>query len=114
MVLGGPGWSIPWSASRLMSRPRGVAPVGRDLITARLAIAIRVAVATWFPVATGRLSRRAAPSHQGYCHDALPRRDGIAMACGGATVPVLPRVVSVAGLCVGVCPRASFALRTFW
>ncbi|MQM00982.1 hypothetical protein Taro_033730, partial [Colocasia esculenta] len=35
------------------------------------------------------------------------------MACGGATVPVLPRVVSVASSCVGVCPRAGFALRTF-
>ncbi|MQL76627.1 hypothetical protein Taro_009005 [Colocasia esculenta] len=114
MVLGGPRWSIPWSASRLMSRPRGVAPVGRGLIAARLAVAIRVVIATWFPVMTGRLSRRAAPSHQGYCHGVLPRRDGIVTACGGATVPVLPRVVSVASLCVGVCPRAGFTLRTFW
>ncbi|MQM14809.1 hypothetical protein Taro_047744 [Colocasia esculenta] len=92
----------------------GVAPVGRGLIAARLAVAIRVAVATWFPIATGRMSRRAALSHQGYCRGALPRRDGIATACGGATVPVLPRVVSVASLCVGMCPRAGFALRTFW
>ncbi|MQL85790.1 hypothetical protein Taro_018315, partial [Colocasia esculenta] len=35
------------------------------------------------------------------------------MACWAATVPLLPRVVFVAGLCVGVCPRAGFALRTF-
>ncbi|MQM07216.1 hypothetical protein Taro_040050 [Colocasia esculenta] len=47
------------------------------------------------------------------CRGALPRRDGIATACGGATVPVLPRVASVASLCVGVYHRAGFALRTF-
>ncbi|MQL77276.1 hypothetical protein Taro_009669 [Colocasia esculenta] len=35
------------------------------------------------------------------------------MACGGVTVPVGASGVSVARLCVGVCPRAGFALRTF-
>ncbi|MQL98572.1 hypothetical protein Taro_031281 [Colocasia esculenta] len=75
---------------------RGITPVERNLIAARLAVVIRVAVVTWFPVAIGRLSQRAAPSHQGYCCGALPRPDGIAMACGGARVPVLRRVVSVA------------------
>ncbi|MQM05990.1 hypothetical protein Taro_038808 [Colocasia esculenta] len=53
------------------------------------------------------------PIASGYCRGALPHHDGIATACGGATVPVGASGVSVARLCVGVCPRAGFALGTF-
>ncbi|MQM19974.1 hypothetical protein Taro_052989, partial [Colocasia esculenta] len=73
----------PTGFSLRLSRPtrrdisRGVTPVGHNLIAARLAAAIRVAVATWFPVATGRLSRRTALLRQGCCRDALPCRDVI-------------------------------------
>ncbi|MQL78850.1 hypothetical protein Taro_011287, partial [Colocasia esculenta] len=59
------------------------------------------------------LSRRFTQSRQG-CHGALARRNGVAMALGVATVPVLPRVLPLAWLCVSVCPRVGFALRTFW
>ncbi|MQL88970.1 hypothetical protein Taro_021540 [Colocasia esculenta] len=54
-------------------------------------------VVTRCPIASRLLSRR--PCHR----DGLWGRDS---ACAAS-------VVSVAGLCVGVCPRASFALRTF-
>ncbi|MQM10464.1 hypothetical protein Taro_043358 [Colocasia esculenta] len=79
----------------------------------RLAVAIRVTIATCFPVATWLLSRRVALSQQGGCRGALPHHDGVTTALGVTTVPMLPRVLSLARLCVGVCPRAGFALRTF-
>ncbi|MQL83646.1 hypothetical protein Taro_016150 [Colocasia esculenta] len=120
MVLGGPGWSIPWSASQLMSwpqcasrhqwrrrpgqaRPYRGAVGGRDKGCCRDLVSRYDSerVATRCPIASRLLSRR--PSLSQWHHDVL----------WGATVPVLPRVVSVAGLCVSVCPKASFALRTF-
>ncbi|MQL93429.1 hypothetical protein Taro_026072 [Colocasia esculenta] len=72
-----------------------------------------VAVATRFRVATGsavampcpvaiRLSRCPPPSR--WCCDGLRGRNSVCVASG----------VSVAQLCVGVCPRVGFALRTFW
>ncbi|MQL70168.1 hypothetical protein Taro_002478 [Colocasia esculenta] len=89
-----PYWCRDCTVRRDISR--AVAPIGRDLIAAHLAVAIRVPIATYFPIAIRRLLRRAAPSHQVYCGGAFPCRDGIATACGGVTMLVLPRVVSLA------------------
>ncbi|MQM01880.1 hypothetical protein Taro_034639, partial [Colocasia esculenta] len=93
-----------------------------------VAMARRVATSEEASARSGAtLSRRGwrSRSRQGFCRDALlgrnkgcrgalPRRDGVATALGVVTVPVLPRVLPWAQLCVDVCPRAGLALRTFW
>ncbi|MQL76012.1 hypothetical protein Taro_008386 [Colocasia esculenta] len=91
----------------------GVAPVRRDLIAARLAVAIRVE------------SQPSFPSRQGSCRDALPCRD---LALVTVALPVVMgsrRVRSVrqdlvclgcfrgCGWRVGMCPRAGLPLGPF-
>ncbi|MQL93163.1 hypothetical protein Taro_025802 [Colocasia esculenta] len=63
---------------------RGVGLVGCDLIATQLTVAIRVAVATHFPVAIGFAVTTPCPV-------TIRLVSLIAMACGGATSPVLPR-----------------------
>ncbi|MQM21828.1 hypothetical protein Taro_054873 [Colocasia esculenta] len=58
--------------------------------------------------------RDALPGRNNGCRGALPRFNGVASALGIAAVPVFPLVLPWARLCVDVCPRAGFALRTFW
>ncbi|MQM06421.1 hypothetical protein Taro_039245 [Colocasia esculenta] len=91
----------------------GIALVGFDLITARMAVAIRI------------VSQPCFPSRQG-CRGALSRRDLGPVAVALAVAMVLRRLRRVQqdlvclgcfrghGWHVGVCPRAGCALRTFW
>ncbi|MQM02179.1 hypothetical protein Taro_034942 [Colocasia esculenta] len=101
----------------------GVAPVGRGLIVAHEAVAIRVSrpgcplrqgscrdawpccdrvVVTWFTAATRALSRSASPTRLACC--GFPtRRDEIAMGLEGATRSGLPQVFSVVAVGVSAC-----------
>ncbi|MQL72521.1 hypothetical protein Taro_004859 [Colocasia esculenta] len=104
------GVERPAARGGAWERCRGARRRWPYIVKALRGLGIAVAVHLW--VAIGLLSRHLARSQQGY-HSALPRRDGVAMALGVATVPVLPRVLPWAWLCVGVCPRAGLGLRTF-
>ncbi|MQM15189.1 hypothetical protein Taro_048128 [Colocasia esculenta] len=93
--VGGPGLRIP-----LVCLPAGVTTAWCVATSEEASARLGSTVATPCPVVI-RLSRCPLPSR--WCHDGLGGRDSACVASG----------VSVAQLCVGVCPRAGFALRTF-